>query len=66
MGNPQEYSTFVDESLNGRLAEICRATHRVAFERRALAKFDFAFGAGLLKNQPKNAAANVPPKRRRR
>ena len=40
LGNPKTYATFLDESLNKTLAEICAASHRAVWELRVYAYFD--------------------------
>ena len=43
MGNPQFYSTVLDESYNGRLALLARACHKMAWHGRVLNSFRIAF-----------------------
>ena len=42
-GNPAFYSTFLDESYNGKLAKVCRACHSQTFHARVLSNFRWAF-----------------------
>ena len=39
-GNPRFLSCFLDESLNGVLARVCRAAHRQVWHYRVLANFE--------------------------
>ncbi len=41
-GNPHYYSTFLDESLNGLLAKMAKACHRLTWHRSVLAAFRWA------------------------
>ena len=38
-GNPSFHTTFLDESENRILAEICRSAHRLVFEYRVFAHY---------------------------
>ena len=44
MGNPKHYATFLDESLNFKIAQICRSCHRRTLEKRVFWKFGWSFG----------------------
>ena len=52
-GNPRTYSTFLDESLNGRIAAIAGAAHRITFYPRVLMQFNTCY-AGLEGSRTKN------------
>ena len=39
-GNPRHLACFLDESLNGTLARVCRSAHRSVWHYRVLANFE--------------------------
>ena len=41
-GNPRFYATFLDESLNGKIAKICRSCHRSKIQGRVFVKYGHA------------------------
>ena len=47
-GNPKYYSTFLDESLNGKIAAICRSAHRSRLQERVFLKYAWGFSGGAL------------------
>ena len=40
MGNPTWYSTFLDEHLNGKIADVAVSCHRATWERRVFEKLE--------------------------
>ena len=50
-GNPQYQSTFLDESYNGRLAEIAGSCHRMTWHRRVLGSFRYVYSSVCRKRQ---------------
>ena len=49
MGAPALHGTWLDESLNGALRQICNAAHRLVWHSRVLNDFTFAQGTSRRK-----------------
>ena len=47
MGNPKYYTTYLDEGYNGRIAKICRGSHRMTWEQSVFSKFASRYNGGL-------------------
>ena len=51
-GNPQFYSTFLDEDFNRRLASLAAVCHKMTWHQRVLNGFRFAFTQPKRKREP--------------
>ena len=46
MGNPKYYHVFLDESVNGKIARMCKTSHRRTWHKRVLSKFAARYSGG--------------------
>ena len=51
-GNPRMYSTYIDESLNGHIARICRSVHRRTWAFSVYEKLAMMDALGLADDDP--------------